>query len=88
MEEFVNEWKNARPPPKTVDAQEKQFIRGLQLYRRSSGNSVSAKGLARCRFFVGRRKPRDRHRRQQFHLRHGLRHRDMADVAYLAMLLV
>jgi hypothetical protein len=88
MEEFMNEWKNARPPPKTVDAQEKQFIRGLQLYRRSSGNSVSAKGLARCRFFVGRRKPRDRHWRQQFHLRHGLRHRDMADVAYLAMLLV
>jgi hypothetical protein len=76
------------PATKNGGRQEKQFIRGLQLYRRSSGNSVSAKGLARCRFFVGRRKPRDRHWRQQFHLRHGLRHRDMADVAYLAMLLV
>ena len=76
------------PATKNGGRQESNLFRGLQLYRRSSGNSVSAKGLARCRFFVGRRKPRDRHRRQQFHLRHGLRHRDMADVAYLAMLLV
>jgi len=73
---------------KTADAKEKQVVRGLKLNRRGAGNSVSAKRFTRNRFLVGRRKPRDRNGRQQFHLRQGLRHGDVTDVADLAMLLV
>jgi len=76
------------PADKTADAQEIQIVRGLKLNRGCSRNSVGAKRFTRNRFLVGRRKPRDRNGRQQFHLRHGLRHRHVSDVADLAMLLV
>jgi hypothetical protein len=72
----------------TENVNKLSFYKGKLGDRRCAGASMRAQRFKFDRFFVCAHKPGDRKRRQQRHLHHRQRNRNVADVADLAVLLV